>query len=51
MNALVSHPVARFLARRIAYSLVVLTGVTHWIPTQAPAAAAEAVLDRVASLG
>lgn len=27
MNALVSHPVARFLARRIAYSLVVLTGV------------------------
>lgn len=36
---------------RAEYELVVLTGVTHWIPTQAPAAAAEAVLDRVASLG
>ncbi len=32
------------------YELVVLTGVTHWIPTQASAAAAEAVLDRVASV-
>ncbi len=32
---------------RADYELVVLTGVTHWIPTQAPAAAAEAVLARV----
>ena len=31
------------------YELVVLTGVTHWIPTQAPAAAAEAILERVVS--
>lgn len=29
------------------YELVVLHGVTHWIPTQAPEAAAEAVLERV----
>lgn len=32
------------------YELVVLTGVTHWIPTQAPDAAAEAVLERVGSI-
>lgn len=36
---------------RADYELVVLTGVTHWIPTQAPEAAAEAVLARVASAG
>lgn len=29
------------------YELVVLEGVTHWIPTQAPQAAADAILDRV----
>ncbi len=29
------------------YELVVLEGVTHWIPTQAPAALAEAVVSRV----
>ncbi len=29
------------------YRLVVLPGVTHWIPTQAPAACAEAILDRI----
>ncbi|MBZ5734648.1 alpha/beta fold hydrolase [Nocardioides sp. TRM66260-LWL] len=29
------------------YRLVVLPGVSHWIPTQAPEALAEAVLDRV----
>ena len=29
------------------YRLVVLEGVSHWIPTQAPEALAEAVLDRV----
>lgn len=29
------------------YELVVLTGVNHWIPTQAPAAAAEAILERI----
>lgn len=29
------------------YELVVLEGVTHWIPTQAPDALADAVLDRV----
>ena len=29
------------------YELVVLQGVTHWIPTQAPDAAAEAILERV----
>lgn len=29
------------------YDLVVLEGVTHWIPTQAPQAAAEAILARV----
>ncbi len=29
------------------YELVVLQGVTHWIPTQAPEAAAEAILERV----
>lgn len=32
-----------------AYELVVLTGVTHWIPTQAPDAAAEAILERIAT--
>lgn len=31
------------------YELVVLSGVSHWIPTQAPAALAEAVLARVAT--
>jgi pimeloyl-ACP methyl ester carboxylesterase len=30
------------------YRLVVLPGVTHWIPDEAPAALAQAVLDRVA---
>lgn len=30
-----------------SYELVVLSGVTHWIPTQAPDAAAEAVLERI----
>ena len=30
------------------YELVVLEGVTHWIPTQAPRAAADAILARVA---
>lgn len=29
------------------YRFVVLHGVTHWIPTQAPEACAEAILDRV----
>lgn len=29
------------------YELVVLHGVTHWIPTQAPEAAAEAIVERV----
>lgn len=29
------------------YELVVLTGVSHWIPTQAPQAAAEAILERI----
>jgi pimeloyl-ACP methyl ester carboxylesterase len=29
------------------YELVVLEGVTHWIPTQAPEALAEAILRRV----
>ena len=29
------------------YELVVLHGVTHWIPTQAPEAAAEAIIERV----
>lgn len=32
---------------RAEYELVVLTGVTHWIPGQAPAAAAEVVVQRV----
>lgn len=32
------------------YRLVVLEGVTHWIPTQAPEALAEAVLDRIGSV-
>jgi pimeloyl-ACP methyl ester carboxylesterase len=31
------------------YRYVELTGVTHWVPTQAPEALAEAILDRVAS--
>ena len=31
------------------YRLVVLSGVSHWIPTEAPAACAGAILDRVAS--
>jgi pimeloyl-ACP methyl ester carboxylesterase len=31
------------------YRLVVLTGVSHWIPTQAPDELADAVLDRVRS--
>lgn len=31
------------------YDLVVLDGVTHWIPTQAPDALADAILARVAS--
>lgn len=31
------------------YELVVLAGVTHWIPEQAPEAAAEAILERTAS--
>ena len=29
------------------YELVVLQGVSHWIPTQAPEAAAEAIIERV----
>lgn len=29
------------------YELVVLEGVTHWIPTQAPAALAEVILERI----
>ncbi|WP_435744408.1 alpha/beta fold hydrolase [Nocardioides sp. SYSU DS0663] len=33
---------------RADYELVVLQGVSHWIPTQAPEALAEAVLERVA---
>ncbi|GAA1747108.1 alpha/beta fold hydrolase [Aeromicrobium alkaliterrae] len=33
------------------YELRVLPDVTHWIPTQAPQAAAEAILARVASAG
>lgn len=33
------------------YRLVVLEGVTHWIPTQAPDPLAEAILDRVARAG
>lgn len=32
------------------YELVVLDGVSHWIPTQAPRALADAVLDRVGSV-
>ncbi len=32
-----------------SYELVVLEGVSHWIPTQAPAALADAVLARIAS--
>jgi len=32
------------------YELVVLEGVSHWIPTQAPEALAEAILDRIASV-
>lgn len=31
------------------YELVVLEGVTHWIPTQAPEALVEAILERVTS--
>jgi pimeloyl-ACP methyl ester carboxylesterase len=31
------------------YELVVLEGVTHWIPTQAPAACAEAIIKRIES--
>ncbi|MFW6772686.1 alpha/beta fold hydrolase [Nocardioides sp. CPCC 205120] len=33
------------------YELVVLTGVSHWIPEHAPEALAEAVLERVGSAG
>jgi pimeloyl-ACP methyl ester carboxylesterase len=33
------------------YSLVVLEGVSHWIPTQEPERLAEAVLRRIASVG
>ncbi len=33
------------------YAFVELTGVSHWIPTQAPEALASAVLDRIASVG
>ncbi|TIC84490.1 alpha/beta fold hydrolase [Nocardioides sp. GY 10127] len=32
---------------RAEYELVVLAGVTHWLPTQAPEAVAEAVVERV----
>jgi pimeloyl-ACP methyl ester carboxylesterase len=32
-----------------AYELVVLEGVSHWIPTQAPQALAEAILQRIGS--
>ncbi len=31
------------------YEFVTLAGVTHWIPTQAPEACAEAILERIAS--
>jgi pimeloyl-ACP methyl ester carboxylesterase len=31
------------------YELVVLDGVTHWVPTQAPEAAAEAIIKRIES--
>ncbi len=33
------------------YRLVVLEGVTHWIPTQAPGPLADAILARIASIG
>ncbi len=33
------------------YELVVLPGVSHWIPTEAPRDAAAAILDRVMSVG
>lgn len=33
------------------YELVVLTGVSHWVPEHAPEALAEAVLERVTSVG
>ena len=32
------------------YELVVLEGVSHWIPTQAPDAVADAVLSRIGSV-
>jgi pimeloyl-ACP methyl ester carboxylesterase len=35
---------------KAAYSLEVLEGVTHWIPTQAPVRLARIVLDRIASV-
>ena len=31
------------------YELVVLEGVSHWIPTQAPEPLADAILKRIAS--
>jgi pimeloyl-ACP methyl ester carboxylesterase len=31
------------------YELVVLEGVTHWVPTQAPEALAEAIVKRIES--
>lgn len=37
------------IAPGVDYRLVVLAGVTHWIPTQAPGPLAEAILDRVAA--
>ena len=39
---------AAHMAPEADYRLVVLEGVTHWIPTQAPAPLAEAILARVA---
>ena len=33
------------------YELVVLEGVSHWIPAQAPGPLADAILARIASIG
>jgi pimeloyl-ACP methyl ester carboxylesterase len=51
-DAFVSRAAALGAERHVdaPYRFVELTGVTHWIPTQAPEALAEAVLDRIGSV-
>jgi pimeloyl-ACP methyl ester carboxylesterase len=52
-DAAIGETAARLCADRVPgdYRLVALTGVSHWIPEEAPKALAEAALDRIGADG